>query len=498
MCMHLLLGVDVGTTSVKGTVLNSEDKIVATGFITLPQIVVRGNEAEANANDWWMAFNRLLKDLSKTFRLEEISHLCVGGQGPTVVPINKEGRPLSNSLIWMDRRATVEADLISKATGDNVDAYLFESKVLWLKHHAGEIYNETFKFLSAYDFIAYKLTGKASTGVLRANYTPWWSIPYWSPEHLKAVGVDLGKMADPVEVGDVLGQIGVRASEETGLNETTTVVQGVTDFAHDILGAGVSRTGRALDHGGTSQGFDLCWPSDLPDSKGRVLSTPHIVPSLWNISGLMSTTGALLRWFRDNFSTTEIAEASSQGKDPYDLMAALASTVEPGSDKLLILPYFAGERSPIWDTTARGVIFGLTLAHRREHIVRALMESVAYAVRHVMGTITDLGGKVDEVRSVGGQSRSDLWNQIKCDVLGLPIVTVAYESTESLGTAITAGFGAGVFKSLAEGSDRVVKVKNRFEPDPANHAKYDGYFELYRKLYNSLKDRFGEMEALMK
>jgi len=461
----------------------------------LPDIMTRGVEAEANPNDWWAAVNRLLKDLNGTIHLEEVSSVCVGGQGPTVVPIDREARPLHNALIWMDRRASDEANRIGEATGDKADSYLFESKVLWIKNHAERVYERTYKFLSAYDFISYKLTGRPSTGVLRAGRIPWWTIPYWAPEHLQAVGVDLEKMAEPVLVGETLGGITAAASGETGLKQGTRVVQGVTDFAHDILGGGVSQPGLALDHGGTSQGFDLCWQRDLPDHANRTLSSPHIIPEYWNISGLMSTTGALLRWFRDNFCEAEVGEARLLGFDPYDLMGKLAAQIGPGSNGLLVLPYFAGERSPIWDAHARGIFFGLSQAHTRAHLIRAVMEGVAYAIRHVNEVITELGGSVREIRAVGGQSRSDLWNQIKSDILDLPVVTVDCESTASLGAAITAAFGTHVFSSLREGSERVVRVRKRFEPNAANHARYNHYFAVYKKLYPSLKDCFRELEA---
>ena len=490
---EVLLGVDVGTASVKGTVLDFQGNVLFQTSVDLPPVKIEGNTAQADPHSWWSAFKALLNQTYSKLQPDSIKSVCVGGQGPSLVPVSRDGSPLFDSLIWMDRRATDEAAAISEATGDKVDAYLLEAKIVWLKNHKGEIYDHTFRFLDAYGFITFKLTGQATAGVLRPNYTPWWSIPYWSPDHLRAVGVDIDKLPKPTLVGEVIGTPTPEVAKETRLATDTAIVQGVTDFAHDILGAGVVRPEIALDHGGTSQGFDLCWPTSLEDPQNRILSTEHIVPDRWNISGLMSTTGAVLRWFRNNFCQSEVSEAARSGIDVYEILADQASQVPVGSSGLVILPYFAGERSPIWDTNARGVVFGLTLNHTKAHLVRAVMESVAYSVRHVKEVIEELGGVVKEIRSVGGQSKSALWNQIKADILGVQVVSLMHEPTESLGSAMIAGYGIKVFKSFVDASDRIVKVKDRFEPNSSNRRAYDNYYALYKSLYPSVKERFEDL-----
>jgi len=489
----VLLGVDVGTASVKGTVLDHQGNVLFQTSVDLPPVKIEGNTAQADPQDWWSAFKALLDQTYGKFEPNSISSICIGGQGPSLVTVSREGSPLFDSLIWMDRRAADEAAAISKTTGDKVDAYLLEAKILWLKNHRRDIYDRTYKFLDAYGFITFKLTGQPTAGVLRPNYTPWWSIPYWSPDHLRAVDVDVDRLPKPTLVGEVIGTPTLEAAKETGLATDTAIVQGVTDFAHDLLGAGVVRPEVALDHGGTSQGFDLCWPTSLQDPQNRILSTEHIVPDRWNISGLMSTTGAVLRWFRNNFCQSEVSEAKRSGVDVYEILAGQASRVPVGSSGLVVLPYFAGERSPIWDTNARGVIFGLALDHTKAHLVKAVMESVAYSVRHVKEVIEELGGVVKEIRSVGGQSRSALWNQTKADVLDVPVLSLMNEPTEPLGSAMIAGYGIKVFRSFVDASDRIVKVKDRFEPNPSNRRAYDNYYALYKSLYPSVKQHFEDL-----
>jgi xylulokinase len=492
----LLLGVDIGTASVKGTVVNSQGEVLLHSSVDLPPVRVLRNTAQFDPMGWWEAFRALIARMRNGLDIATIRAVCIGGQGPSLVAVDMRGNPTYDSLIWMDRRAAEEAASVSVATKTKVDAYLLEPKMSWLKNHEPKAYDQTYKFLDAYGFISFKLTGRATAGVLRQNYTPWWSIPYWTPDHLRAVGVDIEKLPDILVVGGVIGEISSDVSHKSGLAEGTRIVQGVTDFAHDILGAGVVRSGLALDHGGTSEGFDLCWHKSLEDPLNRIISTEHIVPEKWNISGLMSTTGAVLRWFRDNFCSQEKNEATRSGLDVYEILANKASKVSAGSSGLVVLPYFAGERSPIWDPTARGLIFGLSLNHTKGHLIRAIMESVAYALRDVKEIIEERGGVIEEIRSVGGQSRSSLWNQIKSDVLNIPIVSLEHESTESLGAAMIAGYGIQVFKSLVNASDRIVRVKQRFEPNPSNRRNYDTYYALYKKLYPSVRDCFGDLADL--
>jgi xylulokinase len=494
---NFLLGVDVGTSSVKSSLIDFNGNVVHEASTSMPPVNVKGSEAEYDPEIWWMSFKSLLLKINQNIELEKIKALCVCGQGPSLVAVDKKGKPIHASLVWMDRRAIEESKIIKQRTGDSVDPYLFEPKILWLKNHKPEIYEKSFKFLNSYDFISHRLTGRGSTGILRKNYLPWWSVPYWSIEHLEALGIDLNKMPEPLLVGEVIGRVTPEAAEETGLSKNTVVVQGVTDFAHDILGSGAVKPGRAMDHGGTSQGFDLCWHERLNDPKRRILVTKHIVPDYWNISGIMSTTGALLRWFRDNFCQKEVEEAEKEGKEAYDKFNEMAASVNVGSIGLIILPYFSGERSPIWDPYARGVIYGLTLTHSKKHIIRAIMESTAYGLKHIMDIINEVGGKISEVRCVGGQSKSRLWCQIKADVLNVPTLQLHYNSTASLGAAIVAGVGIGVFKGLEEASESVVKIKERFIPNQSHYEKYQNSYRIYRKLYLQLRELFMESSRLI-
>jgi len=473
-------------------ILNPEGDLKYEVSTPLPPINVKGMEVETNPEHWWSAFKQVLSEVWKAFTPSDITATCIGGQGPSLVPVNKQGNPLYNSIIWMDRRATQEANLIKKTTGDTVDPYLLETKITWIKNHRSKIYEKTFKFLNAYEFISYRLTKKAYAGVLRPGYTPWSNVPYWNPDHLKAVDVDLEKLPETLLVGEVIGPVTEKAASETGLSKKTLVVQGVTDFVHAILGAGSVKPGMALDYGGTSQGFNLCWDKPLQDPQKRILVSPHIVPNRWNIGGMMSTSGVILKWFKENFGGEEISKASRTSADPYDALCELASKVEPGSDGLLLLPYFAGERSPIWDPNAKGVFFGVTLSHRKEHFVRAILEATSYGLRHIKEKIESAGGKIKEVRSAGGQSKSPVWCQIKADMLNVPVSQLVHESVEPLGSAIVAGVGIGAFKNYVEAAKKTGEIRATFEPDPHNFGKYSAGFKTYKKLYVSLRDLFKE------
>ncbi len=485
----ILLGVDVGTTNVKVLALTPDGEVVAQAKEHLSSPIVDGLRVEFDAEEWWTALIRALRKLGGTV-LDRAEAICVGGQGPSLVLVDRQGKPVRRSIIWMDRRAVREAEELSKLVGKSVDPYVLEAKLLWLMRNEPEVLARASIVLNAYGFISYRLTGRATLGLIQDGYYPWWSTPYLNPAHLEAMGFPLNLLPDFLEIGKVIGNVSNEASRETGLPTDCLVVQGLTDFWHDIIGAGVVRKGRALDHGGTSQGFDLCWDSPIEDPEGRVMTTKHVVKGSWNISGIMSTTGAILRWFRDNLGAEEVERARQLGRDPYDLLCELASEAPPGSNGLIVLPYFAGERSPVWDPMARGVIFGITLNHRKSHLTRAILEATAYGLCHIKEIIEEIGGRVQELRSVGGQSKSDLWCQIKADVLNVPVLRLAVEATEPLGAAITAGVGSGHFRNLEEASDQVVKIAKTFHPDEEHHRAYRGYYEVYKRLYPALKDLF--------
>jgi xylulokinase len=237
-------------------------------------------------------------------------------------------------------------------------------------------------------------------------------------------------------------------------------------------------------------------PNDRGLTEPALIAMPHALPRMHLLLGAMVSSGGSLRWFRDQLGQAEVQAAKEQGADAFDLLTGQAAQAEPGSDGVIFLPYMMGERSPLWHTNARGVFFGLSLATRKGALVRSLLEGAAFALRHNVEVAVHAGAEVREMRSVGGCSRSDLWNQIKADVLGLPLLLPRTSVGSPFGAAILAGMGAGAFPNVQDSLREMVRLDRRFEPNQANHERYTQIYHVYRDIYEHLKGDFDRAAAI--
>jgi xylulokinase len=240
----------------------------------------------------------------------------------------------------------------------------------------------------------------------------------------------------------------------------------------------------------------LLMPNDAGVVEPAFIAMPHAVPGIHLLLGALATSGACLRWYRDQFGVAEASAASQLGVDSYDLLTMQAARVAPGSHGVIFLPYMMGERSPVWHTHARGVFFGLSLATPRGALIRAILEGTAFALRHNLEVAQRAGVPVHEIRSVGGGARSPLWNQIKADVLGLPILLPRTSVGAAFGGVMLAGMGLGLYPDVRRSLHEMVHLEARFEPDPQNHALYQGIYGVYRSIYEGLRDTFDRAAAI--
>ncbi|MDW8062849.1 MAG: FGGY-family carbohydrate kinase [Candidatus Caldarchaeum sp.] len=474
----MIVGVDIGTSSVKSIALSEEGEILWSSARELSPLLVDGSNVEFDAEEWYSATVDLLQEFSRTFKPKSLT-LCIGGQAPSIVPVSVDGRPLHRAIIWMDGRAMAEAEKLKNLTGEEVDSYTAESKLLWFKENLPSVYERARYFMHCFDFVTYRLTGIPSVGLLDRGYYTWESIPYWRPDHLELAGFDVGKLPPACSVGDYVGSVKPDVADNLGIPRQTDVVQGTVDFAQSIVGVGAVEPGVAMDHGGTSQGFDLCWHQRLRPVSREFNCVKHVVRGFWNISGVMNTTGAALRWLKNNFYPPNAS---------YALVDEEAARSRPG--QIVVLPFFQGERTPFWNPKARGVFFGLQFVHGRGDIARALMEATAYGLRRIMETIRNAGGIVKEIRVAGGQANSELWNQIKADVLGTKILKPRVMECSPLGAAIIAAVNRKLFKDFKDAADNIVEIEKIFTPRPDNAETYDKRYQNYLELYEAVKDLF--------
>jgi xylulokinase len=483
-----LLGADVGTSGCKVILFDIKGNIINKSFQTWNVSIPRAAWAEQNPDVWWAKLCIGIRKVTEGVDTKKIAGIAVSGLGPSVTAIDKNGKVLRPAIIWMDQRATEEATFLSSLTGRRIGASSTNAKVLWIKKNEPKIYEKTYKFLQSYDYIDFKLTGGIKTPIKNS------SIRKFYEEQLDIMDFPREKFADPVFIGAIHGEITQKAAKETSLTKGTTVVAATYDAYSSIIGSGVIKSGYAADVGGTSQVFSLCWNKKVESAPNRGIEcSSHMIPGLWIVSGAMSTTGASLKWFRDTVALTEINKAKRMNVTAFEILSQEAEKADPGSNNLVFLPYMMGERSPINDPYARGIFFGLSFNHKREHLIRAVMEGVAYGIRHIMENIESLGPKVKEVRATGGQAKSRTWMQIKADVLNKPVTKSAITDTEPLGSAILAGIGVGVFKNVTEAVESMIHVTGRIEPRPDYYDRYNKLFEIYKEVYLNSKETFKKL-----
>ncbi len=503
----LLLGIDVGTSSVKAALVDPRGNLHAVGQAEYPLHHIRPAWVEQDPEDWWRGTCQAVKAaLAKVPQgAERVLGLAVSCQAPTLLALDRSGRPLRPAMIWMDRRAEAEivrlaeqmgADQIYRVTGNRPDAFYVAARLLWLRDHEPEILKQTWKFAQVNGYINYRLTGRLTLDPAHAVLLQMrdYHKEEWSAALCTACGVEPSQFPEVVAGHCAQGEVTAQAAEASGLRAGTPVMAGTVDSASAALEVGVVEPGIAAEMTGTSTVVII--PNNKGLTEPALIAMPHALPGIHLLLGAMVASGGCLRWFRDQFGQPEIQAASEGKTDAFDLLTRQAADVPVGSGGVIFLPYMMGERSPLWHTNARGVFFGLSLATPKAALVRAILEGTAFALRHNMEVALRAGAEVRELRSVGGCSRSDLWNQIKADVLGRPLLLPRTSVGSPFGCAVLAGMGVGVYPDVRKSLLEMVQLTRRFEPNPANHEKYTRLYQVYRDIYEHLKGDFDHLASV--
>lgn len=499
-----LCGIDVGTTGSKALLYDEQGRSVAEAYEEYPIHLPRGGWAEQDSEHWWRAVcasvtAMLANAPAPARRPGGIAAVAVSAQAPTLLPLDASLKPLRPALIWMDRRAEPETaelrerfgeEWVLAETGNRPDPFYVAAKILWFRRHEPETFASTRWFLQITGYINYRLTGVLSMDPVHAALLGLrkWNADGWSEELCEYCGVEPGQFP-PVRSGEqVIGTVTSEAAEVCGLAVGTPVVAGTVDGSAAALEAGALEPGIVAEMTGTST--VLLMPNRDFLTAAPFIAMPHAIAGTSLLLGAMSATGASLRWFRDELGEIEREQAAQLGIDPYELLEREAEQAAAGSGGLVFLPYMMGERAPIWDSNARGVFFGLTLATRRSEMIRSIMEGAAFALRHNVEVAVASGLSIEELRSVGGGSRSGVWNQIKADVLDLPVAVPERSGGAPFGDAVLAGMGAGLISDPRDFVSRAVQIRRRFVPRAERRALYDRRYTTFRELYESLRPVF--------
>jgi len=490
---------DLGTTGCRTFIFDMSGSIISSAYQEWESFYPVPSYVEQDANLWWESIKKTIEIAIKKSGIDksEIVSLSVANQRETIVPVDQEGNPLHHALVWQDRRTTNQVEFIKKKIGEDkiynttglfIDPYFSATKILWFKDEKPEIYQKTHKFLLVSDYIIYKLTGQFYTDHSNASRTMLFDINKfkYSDEIASELEIDLDKMPEPVESGIDIGEI---ITEDTLFDKKTLVITGAGDQQSAALGVGVVSPGNIKVTTGTGSFILAYLEQPKLDPKKRVLCSCHAIPGAWVQEASIFTTGAFLRWFRDELGVEECQLAEKQNQDPYVILTEEAEKSPIGANSLLAIPHLVGAGAPHWNPYARGLIYGLSLGHKRRDIIRSIMEGVAFEIRKNVEIFRELGIAPKELKLTGGGSRSDFWNQIYSDVLGMTCVRNVIEEATSLGAAILAATGAGLFSDVVSAAENICKVDKKWIPDINRQNIYSKIYNLSNELYSCLNEK---------
>lgn len=491
MSEKLLLGIDLGTMSSKGVLCRPDGEVVATAERPHDVSMPHPGWVEHDAEEvWWKDFTAVCSELLEEAE-GEVAAVCVSGIGPCFLAAGKDGRPLRPGILYgVDTRAAREVEELTERYGDEeivercgnpLTSQSVGPKIAWVRRNEPEVWDETRYFFMSHTFVAHRLTGEyvldhPAAGMCEPLYDHkercW--IEEWADE--VAPGLELPGLRWPAEI---VGEITQEAAEATGLPAGIPVATGTVDAWSEAASIGVREPGDLMIMYGTTALAMEIVGDPLPSS--NLWSTAGPLSGTSVLAGGMATSGALTAWIKKLSDDRSYAELTEE-----------ASEAPPGSEGLLVLPYFAGERNPISDPSARGVICGLTTRHTRGHLYRAMLEATAFGIRHLLEAVHEAGGEAKRLVAVGGGTKGGLWPQIVSDVIDEPQELPEQTIGAAYGNALLAGIGSGIVEPDTDWSS----IAKTIEPNPKNREVYDELYKLYKDLYPATRDTVHALSAV--
>lgn len=490
--MHCL-GIDVGTGGTRAILIDGAGQIVASETIEhIPFASPQTGWAEQDPDDWWRASVAAIRAVLSHDNIPHDSIAAIGlsGQMHGAVLLDADDKLLRPSIIWCDQRSEAQCQQLTEQIGASRLIELTCNpaltgftlpKILWVKDNEPEHWRRMRSVLLPKDYIRLRLTGDKAIDVADASGTLLLDVSarQWSREMLDAAGINDSVLPRLFESPEITGTVSQAAAELTGLRAGTPVVAGAGDQAAGAVGMGIVKPGSVSATIGTSGVVFAATNNPALDPKGRVHTFCHAIPNRWHVMGVTQGAGLSLRWFRDQF-----------GLASYDQLTAEAADVPAGANNLLWAPYLMGERTPHLDPNARAALVGLTASHTRAHVVRAILEGVAFSLRDSLEIFRDMNVPVESIRLGGGGARSKLWRQIQADVYAHAVDIVQAEEGAAYGAALLAGVGGGLWQSVDHACADVVRVVDRIEPDATAVKVLEPLYRSYRELYPALHKVF--------
>jgi len=494
-----LLGIDVGTTGTKAVAFDRVGNPLASAYREYPLRSPERGWMEVDPYEVADAIRYVIGTVAAKTKADPVTALSASAMGEAAVPVSRDGRFLSGVQVSLDERTAdypawwrerIDPKEVYRITGHAIYSIYTLPRTQWLKKHRPEVYRETWKFLCFPEFVFYLLGAEPVTDYSEAARTMGFDVRAmrWSDKLFDIAGLDIEKFPRAAPSGTVVGEVSDTAAADLGLARGVTCVAGGHDQPCNALGAGITSGGLAVYGTGTVDCITPAFDGFVENEeflKNNLACYPHVVPGRYCSVAYNSTGGNLLKWYRDTFAAEERRAAKAEGVDPYEV---ILRGLPDGPSPAMVLPHFTVTGTPWFDTNSRGAIVGLKLSTTREEVVKALIEGTTFEMKLNLEALRRSDVPVEFIRSTGGGAKSRLWNQLKADMLGVPVATLQTSEGGSLGTAMLAGVATGVYPSLDAAVNLLIRDKERFEPRPDVARRYDERFELYRELYPTLKE----------
>lgn len=495
----ILLGIDIGTSACKVVAFRPDGSVVGQTNADYPVYYPQPGYVEQSADEWYAAVCKAIRALiAGGMNPAKVAGIGIDGQSWSAIAVDKDCNALCNTPIWMDTRAQDICDTLKAIPG--MECRLFETsgnplqpmytlpKVLWYKKHTPEVYENAYKILQSNGYIGAKLTGAMTQDPSQGYGWNCYNMQEgcWDLALCEELGIRTDLLPEIKACHEVIGTLTENAAIETGLPVGVPVVAGGLDAACGTLGVGVLNPGETQEQGGQAGGMSIC--TSFAAAEPSLILGAHVIPERWLLQGGTVGGGGVMRWFEQEFGTDDRISGEEKGIGQLMAMNLFADEVPAGSDGLVFLPYMSGERSPIWNANAKGVYYGVDFTKTRAHFARASMEGVAYSLRHNLEVAAAAGATVDVLRAMGGAANSRTWMQIKADITGKKVVVPSADTATALGAAILAGVGTGIYSSFEQAVETTIKIQKEYTPNPENAAVYQKGYEIYRELYDNLKE----------
>lgn len=499
--MRYLLGLDIGTSGTKTALFDENGNTIKTATYGYELFQPKVGWAEQNPEDWWKACVEGIKDVIKNSGVScnDIKGIGLSGQMHGLVLVDENNQVIRNSIIWCDQRTEKECEYITEKigrerlisiTGNPAMTGFTLSKLLWVRNNEPENYKKIKKILLPKDYIRFRLTNVFATEVSDASGMQMLDINSrdWSTELLNELEIDQNILAPVYESVVVSGHVTKETAEITGLAEGTAVVGGAGDQAAGAIGNGIVSEGIISTVIGSSGVVFASTDTPRFDKGGRVHTLCHAVPGKWHVMGVTQGAGLSFKWFKETFCQKEIEDCKENKLNIYDVLTAKAAQSKPGANGVIYLPYLMGERTPHLDPNVKGGFLGVSLINNHDDFIRSILEGVSFSLKNCLDIIEDMNVNIHDIRVSGGGAESEVWRQILSDIFGYSLTTVKASEGPALGVAILAAVGTGIYPSVEDACNKIIKGQDKVTPNKDTHEEYMKVYKVYNSLYPKIKD----------